>query len=189
MENGKSPEESTMHRGESNISPPLKQIVVSSFYIKKNTGDSNFDCKDHYTHPKRIKEIAEEEELSEESPGYNRITISSGNNHINLQGDGIGIWQAKDYPKFHDSLQHNLDIFTENEIRIMEENELKKSKFWCNELAPEDAEKEAMKIEGIKETLNDKIMFGGAIEMMLNHTRRDKLMGLMGVVEVPTKSG
>jgi hypothetical protein len=161
-------------------------VVSSTIYLKKNTGDSNIVHKDHFIKPKRITEKVGEEELSKDSPGDNHITILADTNRVTLQGDGIGIWQPKDYPEFRDSLQHNLDTLTDNEIRIMEENELRQSQFWCNELPPKDAEEEAMKIEGIKETLNDKLMFGGAIEMMLNHTRRDKLMGLMGVVEVPS---
>jgi hypothetical protein len=159
---------------------PLKQIVVdSSIYFKKNNGDS-------FIHQKKFTKKVEEEELSGDSPGYNRITILADSNRVTLQKDGMGTWKAKDYPVFQDSLQQKLDSLTDNEIRIMEENELKLSKFYCNELPPEEAEEEALKIEGIKETLHDNLLFGGAIEMMMNHQRRDELMALMGVAEVPT---
>lgn len=159
---------------------PLKQKVVdSSIYIKKNTGDS-------FIHPKSFTEKVEEEELSRDSPGYNQITILADSNRMTLQEDGMRTWEAKHYPGVRDSLQQNLDSLTDKEIRIIEENELKLSKFYCNELPPEEAEEEALKIEGIKETLHDKLLFGGAIEMMMNHQRRDKLMAMMGVAEVPT---
>lgn len=88
-----------------------------------------------------------------------------------------------------DSLYQGLDTLTDTELRLLEENELKLSRFYCKNLPPDEAEEEALKMEGIKETLHDKSMFGGTIEMMMNHQRRDKLMGLMGVVEVPTVWG
>ncbi len=115
-------------------------MVSSSIYVKKNTGNSNIDNKDHLNHLKRITEKVEEEELFEDSHGFNRIRNLADSNRITLQEDGMGTWEAKHYPELRDSLQHNLDTLTENEIRIMEENELKESKFWFNELPPEDAE-------------------------------------------------
>ena len=60
-------------------------MVSSSIYLKKNTGDSKIDYKDHFIHPKRITEKVEEEELCEDSPGYNRSTIEPENKHITLK--------------------------------------------------------------------------------------------------------